>query len=171
MRKFHGIRISGIIVETEAYHGFDDTACHAHKGLTERCKVMYGEAGHAYVYFTYGLFNMLNLVTMGKGFPGAVLIRAVQPVEGINFMFKKRLKASKDTDLASGPGKLTQAFSIDRKLNGANLTRGKKIWVEEYDFSKFKIVKSSRIGVDYAGKAKHWEWRYFIGGNEFVSKR
>ena len=93
VRKFHGIRISGIIVETEAYHGFDDTACHAHKGLTERCKVMYGEAGHAYVYFTYGLFNMLNLVTMGKGFPGAVLIRAVQPVEGINFMFKKRLKA------------------------------------------------------------------------------
>jgi DNA-3-methyladenine glycosylase len=178
VRKVNDTRLSGIIVETEAYRGFDDTACHAHKGPTERCKVMFGEGGFAYVYFTYGMYNMLNLVTEKKFFPAAVLIRAIDPVEGIDVMFERR-GVKKDMDLTSGPGKLTQALSIDRKLNGADLTSGENIWAEEpngqmvewLNGRHFKVGRSPRIGIDYADEtAKNWEWRYFVGGNKFVSR-
>lgn len=178
VRQVDSRRLSGIIVETEAYRGFDDTACHAHKGPTERCKVMFGEGGFAYVYFTYGMHNMLNFVTEEKFFPSAVLIRAIAPVEGIDEMFKRR-GVKQERDLTSGPGKLTKALVIDRKLNGVDLTAGKSIWVEEVNDSivpwlnnqDFKIGRGSRIGIAYADEAaRNWKWRFFVKGNRFVSR-
>jgi len=178
VRQINGKRFSGIIVETEAYRGFDDTACHAHKGPTERCKVMFGAPGFAYVYITYGMHDMLNLVTEDKFFPAAVLIRAIEPVEGVGKMFERR-GVEKKEDLTSGPGKLTRALSIDRELNGIDLTVGKDIWVERLDGQmagwlngqSSKIGKSPRIGIDYADEtARNWKWRFFVKGNKFVSR-
>ena len=119
----------GRIVETEAYVGPQDLACHASKGRTARTEVMFGPAGRAYVYFIYGFYNMLNLVTEARNYPAAVLIRAVEPMDGIELM-KERRKSSVLRNLASGPGKLCQAFSVDRTLNGADLS-GNVLYVED----------------------------------------
>lgn len=171
VRKVNTKRLSGIIVETEAYRGFDDTACHAHKGPTERCKVMFGDPGFAYVYLTYGMYDMLNFVTEGKFFPAAVLIRAIEPVEGIDEMYKRR-GVKKDKELTSGPGKLTKALAIDRQLNGVDLTTGGEVWVEKSNGGSLKIGRSPRIGIDYADEAaRNWEWRYFVEGNKYVSRQ
>ena len=118
----------GRIVETEAYVGPQDLACHAAKGRTARNEVMFGPAGHAYVYFIYGFYNMLNLVTEARDYPAAVLIRAVEPVGGIDLM-KNRRRSEALRNLASGPGKLCQAFAIDRSLNGTDIC-GKVLYVE-----------------------------------------
>lgn len=174
VREVSGTRLSGIIVETEAYRGFDDSASHAHKGPTERCKVMYGQAGHAYIYLTYGIHFMLNFVTEEKFFPAAVLIRAIEPYEGEDVMMKNR--SSKDkVAISSGPAKLTKAIAITKDLNGIDITKKDKIWVEEHN-SVFlsdsgKIERSSRIGIDYAlKKDREKKWRFTIKGNKFVSK-
>jgi DNA-3-methyladenine glycosylase len=158
----------GRIVETEAYVGPHDLACHAAKGRTARTEVMFGPAGRAYVYFIYGFYHMLNLVTEAKDYPAAVLIRAVEPVDGIELM-RERRRSNELRDLASGPGKLCQAFAIDRSLNGADLC-GKMLFVEDRGESAVKFQATTRIGVDYAGKWKHKPWRFFIKGSEFVSK-
>lgn len=172
VRSINGNRLSGIIVETEAYRGFDDTACHAHKGPTPRCKVMFGEGGFTYVYMTYGIHHMLNFVTEGAGFPAAVLIRAIEPTEGVDCMFSNR-GIKKKEQLTSGPGKVTKALGIDRSLNAVDITRKEVIWVEEsMSNDKFPIVKTKRIGIDYADpKARNWKWRYLIDGNGYVSNR
>jgi len=159
----------GRIVETEAYIGPRDLACHASKGRTARTEVMFGQAGHAYVYFIYGFYNMLNLVTEEKDHPAAVLIRAVEPVSGIDLM-KDRREMDKLRDLASGPGKLCQAFAIDRTLNGADLCNG-ILYVEDRGDAPPKFRAAARIGVDYAGKWKDKPYRFLIRGSEFVSRQ
>jgi len=158
----------GRIVETEAYVGPQDLACHASKGRTARTEVMFGPAGHAYVYFIYGFYNMLNLVTERKNHPAAVLIRAVEPVTGIDLM-RARRQLDKPRDLASGPGKLCQAFAIDRSLNGADLCDD-VLYVEERDELQPKIRATPRIGVDYAGKWKDKRYRFLVRDSDFVSR-
>jgi DNA-3-methyladenine glycosylase len=158
----------GRIVETEAYVGPQDLACHAAKGRTARTEVMFGPPGHAYVYFIYGFYNMLNLVTEAKDYPAAVLIRAVEPVQGIELMQNRR-RSSALRSLASGPGKLCQAFGIDRSLNGADLCGG-VLFVQDSGDPVPKFLAKPRIGVDYARKWKDKPYRFLVRGNEFVSK-
>lgn len=159
----------GRIVETEAYVGPQDLACHASKGRTPRTEVMFGPAGHTYVYFIYGFYHMLNLVTEAKDYPAAVLIRAVEPVEGIELMRRRRHNGELH-NLASGPGKLCQAFAVDRALNGADLC-GDVIFVEDRGEPVPEFLATPRIGVDYAGRWKDKPYRFVVRGSEFVSKR
>ena len=161
-----GRELEGIIVETEAYGGNRDPASHAYRGKTHRNEVMFGEAGHAYVYFTYGFHHCLNVVTGKKGVASAVLIRAIEPTRGIETMEGLR-KTSIATKLASGPGKLCQALAIDRKLNGIDVTT-KESSIYVLDGAIATSVKSSqRIGIT-AGKER--KWRFFAVGNENVSR-
>jgi DNA-3-methyladenine glycosylase len=162
VRRINGVELSGMIVETEAYCGKEDSACHAHRGQTPRNAVMFGHPGHAYVYFTYGLHYMLNLVTEEEGNPCAVLIRAVLPLAGIEQMEAHRKK--KGAELTNGPAKLCQAFKIDKSLNGWDLTFGKELWVENYKTIPGKIIATTpRIGIDYSQK-EHREapWRFLV---------
>ena len=159
---------TGRIVETEAYVGPHDLACHASKGRTARTEVMFGAAGHAYVYFIYGFYNMLNLVTESKDYPAAVLIRAVEPVDGVPLM-KSRRRNDALRSLASGPGKLCQAFAIDRALNGADL-RGNVLYLEDRGDPLPKFKATPRVGVDYAGRWKSKPYRFLVPNSEFVSK-
>ena len=159
---------TGRIVETEAYVGPHDLACHASKGRTARTEVMFGAAGHAYVYFIYGFYNMLNLVTESKDYPAAVLIRAVEPVDGVPLM-KSRRRNDALRSLASGPGKLCQAFAIDRALNGADL-RGNVLYLEDRCDPLPKFKSTPRVGVDYAGRWKSKPYRFLVPNSEFVSK-
>jgi DNA-3-methyladenine glycosylase len=158
----------GRIVETEAYIGPEDKACHASRGRTPRTEIMFGRAGHAYVYMIYGFYYMLNIVTEAADFPAAVLIRAVEPLEGLPLMQSRR-QTERLRSLASGPGKLCRAFAIDRTLNGNDVC-GKVLYLDDHGEPAPKVVTTPRIGVDYAGKWKHKRWRFLIKGNEFVSK-
>ena len=158
----------GRIVETEAYVGPEDKACHASKGRTARTEVMFGPAGYAYVYLIYGMYDCLNLVTESEDYPAAVLIRAVEPLEGIDLM-KARRRTDRLHNLASGPGKLCQAFAIDRKLNGGDLC-DKVLYLEDRGEPVSKVVTTPRIGVDYAGPWKRKPWRFLVQGSEFISK-
>lgn len=158
----------GRIVETEAYVGPEDKACHASRGRTPRTEVMFGPAGYAYVYLVYGFHHMLNIVTESVDYPAAVLIRAVEPVGGVEIM-KARRQTEQLHNLASGPGKLCQAFAIDRALNGDDLC-GKVLYLEDRGEAVWKVVTTPRIGVDYAGLWKRKPWRFLIKGNECVSK-
>ena len=160
---------SGRIVETEAYIGPEDKACHASRGRTPRTEIMFGRAGHAYVYLIYGFHCMFNIVTETRDFPAAVLIRAVEPLEGLELM-RARRKTENVRGLANGPGKLCQAFAIDRKLNGDDMC-GEILYVEDRGEPAPKILTTPRIGVEYAGRWKHKPWRFLINGNDFVSKR
>jgi len=162
--------LKGIIVETEAYIGKEDSACHAAKGKTKRTEIMFGEAGYAYVYFVYGMHYMFNIVTEKPAFPAAVLIRAIEPVAGIEKMISNRNVSGKN--LTNGPAKLCQALGINKSLNGINLTTGKKLWIEDQPqsadffkqyFSSPEIGRGSRIGIDYAEpKDRDAKWRFFI---------
>lgn len=138
------------ITQTEAYRGFDDLASHASKGKTKRNELMFGKAGHAYIYLVYGMHWMLNIVTEEKDFPAAVLIR------GVNFLDEKRGIVRK----MDGPAKLTKFFEIDGKINGIDITQKEILWVEKGNFEKRKIQKSKRVGVDYASHCKEWEWNF-----------
>ena len=162
VRQIGHIRLSGMITETEAYCGSGDSACHAHRGKTQRNAVMFGKPGHAYVYFTYGMHYMLNLVTEEENNPCAVLIRAILPLDGINQMESRRKK--KGAELTNGPAKLCQAFSIDKSLNGWDLTCGKELWVENYKKIPAKsIITTPRIGIDYAkDEHKNAPWRFLL---------
>jgi DNA-3-methyladenine glycosylase len=158
----------GRIVETEAYIGPEDKACHASRGRTPRTQVMFGRAGHAYVYFVYGFHHMLNIVTEAADFPAAVLIRAVEPLQGVALMELRR-GTKERRNLASGPGKLCQAFAIDRTLNGDDIC-GRVLYLEDRGDPAPRLVTTPRIGVDYAGEWKHKPWRFVVRDNEFVSK-
>ena len=155
---------SGIIIETEAYLGLKDLACHSFGGKrTARVESMYLPGGHAYVYFIYGIHFCFNVVTQNIKKPEAVLIRAVWPIDGKELMFERR-KVKKEKDLCSGPGKLCQALAIGRECNTMLLT-GPNLWIQDdVSFSKIKkhIKKGPRIGINYAGKAKDWPLRFFI---------
>ncbi len=162
VRKIGRIELAGIIVETEAYCGEEDSACHAHRGKTPRNAVMFGKPGHAYVYFTYGMHYMLNLVTEEEGNPCAVLVRAILPLTGEKEMeFRRKIKGAQ---LANGPAKLCQALGIDKFLNGWDVTRGSKLWVENYKSIPAKsILATPRIGINYA-KKEHRKalWRFLV---------
>jgi DNA-3-methyladenine glycosylase len=160
---------TGIILETEAYVGLDDRASHASRGPTPRNAVMFGPAGFAYVYVIYGLHHCLNAVTECEAYPAAVLIRAVQPCEGVELMRARRRKQDVRL-LANGPGNLCQAFGIARGLNGIDLC-GDVLFVEDQGSSPAEIVVTTRIGVEYAGAWKDKPWRFYLAGRPGVSKR
>ena len=168
-----GRRVSGMIVETEAYMGVDDRGAHSYGGRrTARNEVMYGLAGHVYVFFVYGMYYQFNVVTGPVDHPHAILIRGVEPVEGIEAMRERRgEKVRRDRDLTSGPGKLAIAMGIDRSLNGADLL-GPRCWLEHYrEIADDDLVSGPRIGIDYAGEDALKPWRFWVKGNEFVSKK
>jgi DNA-3-methyladenine glycosylase len=169
VRDFEGLLLSGKIVETEAYVGPHDLACHASKGHTPRTSIMFGPAGYAYVYMIYGFYFCLNVVTERKGYPAAVLIRGVEPLESLDFMRKLRNNPERDTNIASGPGKLCRAMSIDKRLNGEDLL-GRTLWIEDRKLDSGPIHSSPRVGVDYAGEYKDKPWRFFLANNPHVSK-
>ena len=160
--------MSGIILETEAYIGLDDKASHASRGLTRRNAVMFGPAGFAYVYMIYGMHHCLNIVTEREAYPAAVLIRALQPGEGVELMRARRRKQDIRL-LANGPGNLCQVFGIDRSVNGLDLCGG-TLFVEDRGCSPADIVVTTRVGVDYAGHWKDMPWRFYIAGHRGVSK-
>ena len=168
VRKHPDGKTAGRIVETEAYVGPEDKACHASRGRTARTEVMFGPPGHAYVYFIYGVYYCLNLVTEAAGHPSAVLIRALEPLEGVGLMQARR-RAEERRNLTSGPGKLCQAFAVDRSLNGANVC-GDVLYLEDRAEPAPRILARPRVGVDYAGKWKNKPWRFLIRGSEFVSR-
>ena len=165
-----GRRVSGMIVETEAYLGEIDKAAHSYGGRrTPRNEITYAEGGHVYVFFVYGMYYQLNLVTGLTDHPHVVLIRAIEPVEGIELM-RERRGEMKDKNLTSGPGKLCIALAIDRRLNGDDLL-GERIWVEEYRlFKKDEIAVGPRVGIDYAEEFAPMPWRFWLKGSGFVSK-
>jgi DNA-3-methyladenine glycosylase len=160
VRILDGVKLVGIITETEAYIGEEDLACHAKAGLTARTAPMYGPPGYAYVYFTYGNHWMLNAVTEREGFPAAVLIRAIQPVEGIEIMMKRR----KGRDLL-GPGKLTQALGITKSQNQVDLTKANaSLWIKAGQFIPDKNVTiGPRVGLNKTPEP--WlskPWRFLV---------
>ena len=161
-------RTAGMIVETEAYIGEDDLACHASKGRTDRTEVMFGGPGYAYVFVVYGFHCCLNAVTEREGYPAAVLIRAIDPVEGLELMRRNRQRVSRDRDIGSGPAKLCQAMAVDRSLNGVSLEED-SLWIEDRGLNPGEIVASPRIGVDYAGAYRDNPWRFFAAQSPHVS--
>lgn len=164
VRKNRGVLTVGRIVEVEAYRNSDDPASHAYRGVTPRNRLMFGEGGVLYVYFIYGMYFCANVVTDKNGVAGAVLIRAVEPVEGIEGM-RRRRKTRSDDNLTNGPGKVCTALAIDRRLNGADL-QGESIYLAD-DGERMRVGISERIGIR-SGKEKRW--RFFAAGNKFVSR-
>jgi DNA-3-methyladenine glycosylase len=161
--------MAGMILETEAYIGVEDKASHASRGRTPRNGIMFGPAGFAYVYMIYGMHHCLNLVTEQEGYPAAVLIRAVEPCEGIELM-RKRRQIHDGRRLTNGPGKICQAFEIDRRLNGLDVC-GEALFIEDRGSSPVDIVATTRVGVGYAGPWKDMPWRFYIACHPGVSKR
>jgi len=195
VRRTGGRRLAGVIVEVEAYIGEQDLACHCRAGRTPRTAVMFGKPGAAYVYFTYGLHWLLNVVTEREGFAAAVLIRALEPVEGVDLMMRNRSQTAKTLGrqsertarssahssrlsgglghLCSGPARLTQALRIVGRHNGVDLcARGGDLWIEAgQPIDPRRIRRGPRVGVDYAPEPwRSKPWRFFIKDNPFVSK-
>ena len=178
-RTAEGAVLRGRIVEAEAYVGEEDKACHARAGRTARTDVMYGPPGFAYVYFTYGMHYMLNVVTETAGSPAAVLLRAVEPLEGVEWMARARRNGGaalarnggpKLHQLASGPGKLCQAYGLDLRHNRTDLL-GSELWIEEgAPASRRGIATSARIGCETAQAP--WDripWRFYLADSRFVT--
>ena len=158
---------AGLIVETEAYLGGNDLASHSAAGITNRTRVIFGPGGHAYVYFSYGMHECMNIVAERDGTPGCVLIRALEPTDGLDLMRSRRVKAKTDRDLASGPGRLTQALDITRRHSGADLTHGDLVVQSPRKKVRFDIEVTKRIGIT---KCADLPLRFFIAGNRFVSR-
>lgn len=158
---------AGIIVETEAYLGGDDLASHSARGLTNRTRVIFGPPGHAYVYLIYGVYDCLNVVAEPDGVAGCVLLRAVEPIAGISAMQRRRPKARKPQELASGPGKLTLAMGISRTHNGVDMTKGLLTIREPLEAHSFEIRTTPRIGIVQCADLP---LRFVVGGNPFVSR-
>ena len=175
-----GIRVSAMIVETEAYCGIEDKAAHSYGNRrTKRTETMFSQGGTAYIFFIYGMYFQFNVVVGAVGTPHAVLIRAVEPIEGIETMRKRRhlikgkVSARKmpDANLTSGPGKLCIALGIDRDFNNADLL-GERVWLEEGKiFSAEEIAAGKRIGIDYAEEYAEKPWRFWVKDNLFVSRK
>jgi DNA-3-methyladenine glycosylase len=169
VRRLRGRNLAGKIVETEAYVGPHDLACHASKGKTARTSIMFQEGGCAYVYMIYGFYFCLNAVTEAEDYPAAVLIRAIEPLDHIPVMKRLRKNPDHQTNIASGPGKLCMAMGIDKKLNGIDLT-GDTLWIEDRKVDVGPIIATPRVGVDYAGEFKDKPWRFYVEGNPHVSR-
>ena len=161
---------SGRIVETEAYAGEMDKACHASKGKTARTEVMFNEGGRAYVYLCYGIHQMFNIVTNKEGRADAVLIRAVEPIDGIDIMLKRTGKKQLDESLARGPGNVGKAFGFHTSQCGL-VVNSDELFIGDdgYKVTKSMLVSSPRIGVDYAGEHAEWHYRFFLKNNKYVS--
>jgi DNA-3-methyladenine glycosylase len=162
---------AGRIVEAEAYRGPLDLAAHSARGLTKRTAAMYGPAGHAYVYLLYGISWAMNIVAAAEGEPHAILIRAIEPVAGIDLMVSRRNKAAGSRELTNGPGKLTHALAITGKDYGRDLCGDELFLEEDGDRRKFRVGRSMRINVDYAGSWAARPWRFYERGNRYVSVR
>lgn len=171
VHEWEGQRISARIVEAEAYMGMEDKAAHSYGGRrTPRVEVMYGDPGFAYIFPIYGMHFCFNVVTREKGVPQAVLIRGVQPLEGIRWMAQQRygkpyeeLSKSQLKGFTNGPGKLCKALSLDRSHNGMDLC-GDQVYLEEGTGEDFNIIATKRVGIDYAEEARDYLWRFHIEG-------
>lgn len=176
VHELDGQKIAAKIVEAEAYMGNEDRAAHSYGGRrTARVEVMYGNPGFSYIFIIYGMHYCFNIVTREKGNPQAVLLRAVEPLHGIEQMAQVRYKKpyeqltkSQRRGLTNGPGKLCKALSINKNFNGLDLC-GDEIYIEEGETPEFKIITTTRVGIDYAGEAREYPWRFYIEGNEYVS--
>ena len=175
IRNISGNFFCAKIVETEAYLGLEDKACHSYGGnITKRNEILYKEAGTIYVYLIYGMYNLLNIVTKNENDPEAVLIRAVEPIENIDAMAVNRfgkiykdLSSYQKKNLTNGPGKLTMAMGIDRALNGKILSQD-YLYIEEGEDVR-NIIETKRIGIDYAGEDANLPLRFYIEDNPYVS--
>jgi DNA-3-methyladenine glycosylase len=173
--RIDGIYTSGKIVETEAYRGPDDKAAHSYNNRrTPRTEVMFGKGGVAYIYFIYGVHHMMNVVTGPKEHPHAVLIRALEPADGIDYMAMRRKMEVSDIRLTKGPGALCVSLGLTKSMTGTSLYKSStSIWIEDrgikYDDSEICVGK--RIGIDSAGDAVDWPWRYFVKGCRYVSAK
>lgn len=182
VRVSQGRRLSGRIVEVEAYIGTADTACHARSGETRRNRVMFGGPGQAYVYFTYGMHHLLNLVTEPEGVPAAVLLRALEPEEGLPAMVRRRGGAAARRSapgrraahwIAGGPARLCQALGIDLAFNDADVTRGHDLFVETGEpLCDTCVATGPRVGIDYANsRDQRALWRLFVRDSAYVSRQ
>ena len=166
-----GERVAGRVVEVEAYMGAGDRASHAYGGRrTARTETMYAEGGRAYVYFVYGLHHQFNVVTGAAGVPEAVLVRAVEPLEGVEWM-RRRRPGRADRELSSGPGKLCRAFGIDLTYDKEDLVRGRRVWLEDAGpVAPEDIASGPRVGVDYAGADALLPYRLWLRDSPYVSR-
>ena len=158
---------SGVIVETEAYLGEHDLACHAAAGRTARTEALYGPPGTSYVYFIYGMYWCFNAVTRAEGLPSAVLVRALEPLDGISLMHKRRPRIKSDVDLANGPGKLCTALGLAGSMSGKSLQRQPLVIRQGEPVSNERVEVSTRIGIT---RSADWPLRWIVKGNRFVSK-
>lgn len=170
VRKVKDKILKARIVETEAYMGPTDKAAHSYNNLrTKRTEPMYLEGGHIYIYLIYGMYHCFNISANLKDIPEAVLIRAVEPLENIEYMRELR-GVKKDKDISNGPGKLTKALNIDKNLNSIDLTNSDEIWLEDDGYQITKIIECKRIGIDYAGDDANKLWRFYLPESKFISK-
>jgi DNA-3-methyladenine glycosylase len=168
--EWNGEKTSGRIVETEAYHGEVDKASHAFRGKTRRTEVMFGAGGKAYVYLCYGIHQMFNIVTNVEGRPHAILIRAVEPIEGIDIMMARTGKKVLDNTLTRGPGNVGKAFGFHTSQCGFSLVSDELYILDDgFSVSEKNLGISPRIGVAYAGEDAHLPYRFYIKGNPYVS--
>lgn len=166
------LRTAGRIVETEAYAHVNDQACHSHLGrFTERTRVMYEPGGVAYVYLIYGIHSLFNIITHEAGKADAVLIRGLEPLEGVDVMLRRRGLPKVARNLTGGPGLLTQALGIGRRHYGHDLTTGHELWVEDRGLavSEEQIIASPRVGIDYAGEDAALPWRFRLKDSPWTS--
>ena len=168
VREHNGEQMAARIVETEAYCGTEDSACHAHRCRSPRTEAMFGPAGHAYVYLVYGMHWLLNVVTEPEGSPCAVLIRAVEPA--VNEAAMRATRQVTGKQLSNGPGKLTRALTIDKALYGHDMTQADQLWISAATRDN-AIATGPRVGIDYA-KPEHRDapWRLWLEDNPWVSK-
>lgn len=169
---WNGELTTGRIVETEAYAGELDRASHASKGRTDRTEVMYGSGGQAYVYLCYGIHQMFNIVTSKEGEPHAVLIRAIDPLEGKEIMLQRTKKQKWENTVTSGPGRVGKAFGFHTSQCGLSLVSD-ELYIEDDGFkiNEDDIISSPRIGVDYAGEHAEWHYRFYLKDSAYVSGR
>lgn len=170
---FDGIRTAGRIVETEAYNGVEDRACHAFGGRrTKRTEHLYGEPGTVYIYICYGMHHLFNVITNKKDIPHAILIRALEPMEGIEQMLIRTGKPSADYSLTKGPGNLARAMGISKIHTGGNLFSG-EIFMEDdgLRYNKDQIAVTKRIGVESAREDAELPYRFIVKGNPYVSAK
>jgi DNA-3-methyladenine glycosylase len=168
---FDDIRTSGIIVETEAYAGEQDKASHAYGARrTVRTETMYASGGVAYIYLCYGIHHLFNIVTNKADIPHAVLVRALEPLEGIDEMIKRRKKTKADYTLTRGPGSLSVAMGLHKNFTGTSLITSDEMWLEDRKLPVGNILSGPRIGVDYAAEDALLPYRFWVEGNKYVSK-
>lgn len=181
VREIDGIRLSGKIVETEGYIGSIDKASHAYGGKkTPRVEPLYGEPGISYVFSIYGMYECFNVISKEKGSPEGILIRAVEPIDGLEKIAQNRFLKSYDTltakeikNLTNGPSKLCIALDINKKVhNFMDLVKSKELYIEDGDIiNSSDIVETTRVGIDYAEEAVDFPWRFYVKNNIYVSKK